>query len=631
MATATAVIGALVVGGAYWVGRTDGAAMPETPGTTVTTGISGGPVRLVGYDSCDAALADLRRAALDRVSAWGLDGEPVPMDAMPAPAQDSAGAPGVAERSAAPDQGHSTTNNHETAADEPDLVKTDGRRIVTVIDGNLRVVDTVTRALTATLALPAGEPAALLLEDDRALVMVRTSGAGDVPSTTLVHVDLTGGARVVGTLAVDGGYLDGRQVGTVARIVLRSRPRLEFTHPTGGDDTAEALRRNREVINQAGIDRWLPGFRLDADGEHDSGRLVDCADVRRPADYTGTSLLTVLSLDLRAPLGQGDPLAVAADGDTVYGTATSLYVADDQWSRSGILPSFGRRKPAPDTARTEIHQFDITRSGKPVYTASGSVDGSLLNQYSLSEHEGALRVATTTEDPARCCDRTPGSESAVSVLERRGADLVVIGTVGGLGRGERIHSVRYVGDTAYLVTFRRTDPLYTLDLGDPAHPRVTGELKITGYSAYLHPVAEGRLLGVGQEATERGRATGTQVSLFDTTSPAARRVAQFQLPGTSSAAEFDPHAFLFWPERGLVVLPLRSSVERGGAGSALVLRIAGDQLVEVGRVAHPPTGHANPRVQRSLVAAGALWTVSGNGLLASDLDTAAQLAWLPFG
>ncbi|OON33252.1 hypothetical protein BSA16_01360, partial [Micromonospora sp. Rc5] len=87
--------------------------------------------------------------------------------------------------------------------------------------------------------------------------------------------------------------------------------------------------------------------------------------------------------------------------------------------------------------------------------------------------------------------------------------------VTGLGRGERIHSVRYLGPTGHVVTFRRTDPLYTLDLTDPAAPRVTGELKITGYSAYLHPAGPGRLLGVGQEADADGRAQGLQVSLFD--------------------------------------------------------------------------------------------------------------------
>ena len=89
------------------------------------------------------------------------------------------------------------------------------------------------------------------------------------------------------------------------------------------------------------------------------------------------------------------------------------------------------------------------------------------------------------------------------------------GRIGGLGKGERVYSVRFVGDTGYVVTFRQIDPLYTLDLADPERPRVLGELKIPGYSAYLHPIGEGLLLGVGQDATEEGRPTGTQISIFD--------------------------------------------------------------------------------------------------------------------
>ena len=125
--------------------------------------------------------------------------------------------------------------------------------------------------------------------------------------------------------------------------------------------------------------------------------------------------------------------------------------------------------------------------------------GDLLNQFSLSEHKGVLRVGDhrgLRRDGARatspCCRPAPGR------LEK-------IGQVSGLGRGERIYAVRFIGDRGYVVTFRQIDPLYTLDLADPAHPRVRGELKILGYSAYLHPVGDHELLGIGQDATSRAR------------------------------------------------------------------------------------------------------------------------------
>ncbi|MCP2304714.1 Secreted protein containing C-terminal beta-propeller domain [Actinokineospora globicatena] len=581
-------------------------------------------VRLVSYDSCADVEADLKKAALERVTPHGFDNRMYDVGVVPMPAEGSAPVAGKAQppvqrkdQSSTPD--HSSTNNHEAAADEPDLVKTDGRRIVTVADGHLRVVDTASRTLTASLAMPGGGQAtALLLDGDHALVAVpryeavdRDTPSGGSMTTSLVMVDLAGGARVTGTLTVDGDYLDGRQVGSVARVVARSRPRLEFQYPAMGGEETQSLDRNREVIKQAPLDRWLPRATLDRDGQRTEAK-VDCGSISRPSGYTGTAMLTVYTVDLRAPLGTGEPVTIAADGDTLYGTATSLYLADDQRQRVGIVPADARQA----AENTDIHQFDISAPGKPTYVASGSVEGALVNQYALSEHKGNLRVATTT-----------AKDSAVSVLARRGAGLARIGRVGGLGVGERIQSVRYLGDTAYVVTFRRTDPLYTVDLADPTAPRVTGELKITGYSAYLHPLGQGRLLGVGQEATEQGRVTGTQVSLFDTTAAPASRITQFHLPGANSEVEFDAHAFLHWPDKGLVVIPVDTA---RGSGGVLVLRVAGDKITEVGTLRHPEPSRIDSRVRRTLVAGGALWTVSSAGVQAADLDTASQLAWVPF-
>src|SRR5690606_29531157 len=134
----------------------------------------------------------------------------------------------------------------------------------------------------------------------------------------------------------------------------------------------------------------------------------------------------------------------------------------------------------------------------PRYVAAGTVPGWLLNQYALSEYDGHLRVATTVAtDPSN----PTGTESGVYVLRQSGDDLVTVGSVGGLRRTEQIYAVRFLGPTGYVVTFRQTDPLYTIDLRDPTAPQLVGELRITGYSSYLHPVADDRLLGVGQEAT----------------------------------------------------------------------------------------------------------------------------------
>ena len=153
-------------------------------------------------------------------------------------------------------------------------------------------------------------------------------------------------------------------------------------------------------------------------------------------------------------------------------------------------------------------------------------------------------------------DAAAGDSSAVRVLRPEGNELVQIGEVDGLGTNEQIHAVRFLGTQAYVVTFRQTDPLFVVDLSDPTAPVLSGELKIPGYSSYLHPVGDGLLLGIGQDATDEGRVLGTQLSLFDVHDP-ANPVRLSTLPiGGSSDAEWDHHAFLYWPEDGTIVLPV---------------------------------------------------------------------------
>ncbi len=607
-------------------------------------------ISLAAYDTCATALAEMKSRVMPRVTPWGLDQgvraveDAVPADGGRAAAPKAAPGEDLAAAESAPRE-HSTTNVHEKGVVEPDLVKTDGTRVVSVADGRLRVVDVASRKQTAAVPLESGYATQLLLAGDRALVMsggaaIAEDGVAIAPgepmprgkpvptdtfpyASTLTLVDLTGAGKVLGTLLLDGSYLDARQIGNVARVVVRSAPRLEFRYPVQDANPAETMLANKDVVATSTIDDWLPTYRLATPAGTTSGQLTDCADVHHPVDYTATSMLTVLTFDLTRDLGRGDPVTIVADGDTVYGTGTNLYVADDH-------VAFDRGAGPVGSGRTELYQFDISGGGKPVHVASGRVDGTLLNQYALSEHDGHLRVATTTSNGGN-------TQSMITVLRRNGNRLDAVGKVDGLGPGERIYAVRYFGDTAYVVTFRQTDPLYTVDLTDPAAPKVTGELKITGYSAYLHGAGEGRLIGVGQEADTAGRTTGAQVSLFDTTDPAgARRIAQYHLENSWTEVEGDPHAFLYWPDKGLLVMPVSGAVSVDGppdrvAGGALVLKLEGNTFRQAGMLAHASDRYGGSLVpRRAMVIGTELWTVSEAGILVNDLDSLRQLAWVPF-
>jgi uncharacterized secreted protein with C-terminal beta-propeller domain len=613
---------------------------------------------LVAYNSCADMLADLRAHTADNVGPWGLlgpNGMGYP-NAYDAQARSTPAMAPVPEALSPATPAHSTTNVHEAGVDEPDIVKSDGDRIVTVSGGWLRVIDTATKKVTGSLKLPGvgAEPADLLLSGNRALVLLQPFPAYAVPlpmrpsggagpgvrgpapiTSTYLLVDLSGSPRVIDSFSPTGQYVDARMVGSTIRLVVRSGPDIAF--PTGDQGKltdGERIARNQAIVRKAALSAWLPTY-VSAGG---FSRTVPCGQVSHPTDYTGTSMLTIYTVDLAHGLSDVSPVTLAADGDTVYGTHASLYIASNPnwWSccvadSVAITPNALRKRPAE---QTEIHRFDITGPGAPAYVGSGSVPGRLLSQYSLSDYDGHLRVATTTTGANSATESRPlASSSSVYVLA---ADtLAVTGHVGGLGQGEQIYAVRFVGPLGYVVTFRQTDPLYVLDLHDPAAPRETGELKLTGYSAYLHPAGDGRLIGVGQEANSQGRVAGLQVSLFDvsdTSSP--QRLAHVVRGDAPGEGQLDPHAFLYWPATGVVVVPIESWSGPVG-GKVLVLKVSETGLATIGLISHPAGQPTAPDyqagIQRSMVVGDSIWTLSAAGVKVSDMSTLADQAWIPFG
>ncbi|WP_084961738.1 beta-propeller domain-containing protein [Thermoactinospora rubra] len=602
-------------------------------------------VRLVAYDSCEDLLAGLREKAAQNVGPWGFGGGPV----MAMERADTMAVPQDSTAKTTPE--HSTTNVHEAGADEPDLVKTDGDRVFTVTGGTLRVVDTATRKVTVQLKLMGGETpyygaGELLVQGDRALVVFRSGGGVPVqdkrdfapmPSRPVyVVVGLSGEPRVLATIKPQGMHVDARLIGSTVRLVTRSQPSIVFPQTTTNASEEERKKINQTVVRQAPVDAWLPKIEItDASGASRTD-TVKCERISHPSDYTGTSMLTMHTIDLSGDVAAAgtDPIGLAADGDTVYSNGTGFYVASNpRWwfpvPIDVVRPQESSATPAVPPEETEVHRFDVSRPGAPRYVASGKVPGRLLNQYSLSEHDGHLRVATT---------QATSTSSSSGVYVFRADTMAKVGEVTGLGKGERIYSVRFMGPVGYVVTFRQVDPLYTLDLRDPAAPRAVGELKITGYSAYLHPAGEGRLIGVGQEATEEGRTRGTQISLFDVSDPAGpRRLSQMFQKDSGSEAEWDPHAFLYWPKTGLTVIPLNTwDNGRGLAQSgALVLKVTDSAVTKVGMIKHPRIRQDQytyePAIQRSMVIGESVWTLSEKGLQVNDATTLAEQAFVELG
>jgi uncharacterized secreted protein with C-terminal beta-propeller domain len=587
---------------------------------------------LDSYDSCGQLLDGLREHTAANTGPYGLPG----VRLYPTPAVNTAG--GAATDSSTKAMGlsspgqTSTTNVQEAGVDEPDIVKTDGGRVVTLTDGVLRVLDAQSARVTGSLDLTmyAGwQGGQLLISGEHALVILGGGagagyggrGLGPMPAaadpgqrSTYLFVDLAGTPKVTGSLRADGGYLDARMVGSTVRLVVHSTPDITFPVPQGND--AQRQQRYRGIVEKAPLSAWLPQYTL-TEGSTSTEHDVPCGRVSHPADYTGASLVTIYTVDLTKPDQDPQPLSVVADGDTVYASQNSLYVASNADWYCCAIPNRAD-KPQP----TQIHRFDISGAGAPAYLGSGSVPGRLLSSYSLSDYEGHLRVATTS------VANPTAQSSSVYVLDD--ATLKITGKVDGLGPGEQIYAVRFLGPLGYVVTFRQTDPLYVLDLRDPAAPRAAGELKITGYSDYLHDAGDGRLVGVGQEADGNGRVAGLQVSLFDVHDPAKpTRTAQVVRADAPGEARQDPHAFLYWAPSGLVAFPIQSW-QASQAGKLLVLRVHGAQLSTVGVLANPATSSADGTIQRALIVDGTLWTLSSSGVQVSGQESLDRQAWIPF-
>lgn len=602
-------------------------------------------VSLSSFDECDALMDYIRSEALERVGPYGLDddyigpslargGEVVEMAEASADFAASPQAEGRTDApTSAPTQGvdYSGTNVQVEGVDEADIVKTDGRRIIGIgsdRSGSNEIwiadITSSTPRLRGRLPLQDGYYQELYLVGDRVFAIgdstvgidppggggvfsnetsdeARTAADEDIAlsiaprsydnAVVVTEVDISDpdNPEVARHLRVEGRYVSSRAASGYARVVVSSPPqKLGFVQPSYGSSNSEAsaTRFNRLLVQESTLDQWLPNYNLHAaNGESISrGQLLDCDKVFAPSVFSGFNQVSVLSFATSESLRLRDAVSTMANGETVYASPGNLYVSRVEYDYDGTA--------GKQTAETVIHKFSLASSGSADYEASGKASGAPINQWAFHEYQGRLFVATTS------ADRSDNTESFVTVLEDDGSgNLAQVGQVGNLGRGEDIYAVRYIADKAYVVTFRQTDPLYVIDLSDPTDPTTEGELKITGYSAYLHPVGEDLLLGVGREATTTGRVTGAKVSLFDVSDPSdPRTLDSLVLEGGSSEVEWDARAFLWWAPKKLAVVPI--SNWRSNYYGALALRVNAEadspEIELISRISHDaatrPTG-----------------------------------------
>ena len=604
-------------------------------------------VALQTLDDCDQAHAYLVEVAVERVleyryNRWYF----LPWS----------GAGGDREAADVPSD-YTTNNNQEQGVDELDIVKTNGTHFYATEGVTLHILRSWPAEGTAELATAAAGDSAqgLFLRGDRVLVASQTRNGDDgflrdSARARLELYDVTDPSdpRVLRTVDIEGWLVDARLIGGDLYAVIRSQIELpgklwdlaqrdDLGLPDLPWDASEAERERIlaearailapyvvELMAEIPIDDLLPQMR---DRTPDIPEalirpLLECSSLYRPAMASNWSVVSIIHLDLDEA-GPVSAVGLLADGWTVYASAASLYVAqtsDWWWWGWGWTP--------PEMTTT-IHLFELDPSlPTPVrYAASGEVDGWLLDQFALSEHNGHLRVATTEFD--WWWGSTDGEEpaSSVTVLADDGrGNLRKVGHVGGLGPGERIYAVRFIGTKGYIVTFEQMDPLYTLDLSDPTRLEVVGELEVTGFSSYLHPVGEDWLLAVGMEADEEGRILGLAVSVFDVRDFANPTLAHRYLIESGddtwswSEALADHHAFTY--HRGVLSIPAYIGGAEGSFSGLLVLGVDPEEGIhELGRVDHRDLGGGtyDPWMRRSVYIEDALYSLSSAGVKVNHL------------
>jgi uncharacterized secreted protein with C-terminal beta-propeller domain len=481
---------------------------------------------------------------------------------------------------------YSGTNVQVAGVDEADMVKTDGSYIYQV-DGNRLVI---------TAACPPGDMKVVntlefaensfspqeIYVDDRYLVVIgHTQRYREIPgpvplaessakmaapeimpplyrsdTVKAVVYDIRdkAGIKQVRELQLGGRYVSSRKVG--ASFYLLANKNIRY-YP---------LKEMEEQEQKPFFYDSATSAKLGA---------IDYSNIKCFPGFIEPNYLVVAGINLDRPEEEADVQAFLGSGENIYASPENLYVAvtglryGATGTRSG--PVF---RPANGDA-TRIYKFAL-HDGRLKYLACGEVPGTVLNQFSMDEHEGYFRIATTRGDIWRTGENT--SQNNVYVLDQ---ELHVTGRLEGIAPGEKIYSARFMGDRVYLVTFKTVDPFFVIDLKDPRRPEILGALKIPGYSDYLHPYDENHVLGFGKDTIEVSQKdhsgnetgsmafyTGLKIALFDVTDVSnpvemAREIIGDR--GTDSALLRNHKALLFSGDKHLLAFPVKVMEVSGGS------------------------------------------------------------------
>lgn len=507
----------------------------------------------------------------------GGDNGPIPSPGLEEPDTGQV----IDEGSGGDGPGFSDTTTQEEGVQEADIVKNDGTYLYVLTDGQLRIIqanpgdamqetaDVAVEGIGRELyKLPESAAVATrivaIAKDDavygwdaslppeigvaQAEPLVEPDPGFDYPrpqvNVTVVDVSDHAQPAVQWSGTFEGTLLHSRMIDEVLYLVLVSYPE-DFTtvlpRQTGGGVDPQDV----------DLDAVLPDYTIETASEAEAtGNIVEWYRFFAPEDPDGFGITTIITLNVDHPTDFESVAVMAYPGD-FYASTEAMYFTDTAYNfYTGDFRE-----------TTDVYKFAYTDGGVAL-TATGTVNGRVLNQYSMSEYEGYLRIATTTSGIWFGDAATP-SLNHLYVLEEQNGGLDVAGSIENLAPGEEIKSARFIGPQGYLVTFEVIDPLITFDLSDPTNPVQKGELKVPGYSTFMVPMGADHLLTVGEDIVVDDWgwpiSAGVQLSVFDVSDLADPRLVHKEVVGgewSYSEAIYDPKAFTYFPAGDLLVLPI---------------------------------------------------------------------------
>ncbi|NLU22315.1 MAG: hypothetical protein GXW89_16685 [Phycisphaerae bacterium] len=443
----------------------------------------------------------------------------------------------------------STTNVQEAGVDEADMVKSDGTHFFLLRGQSVRIV----RAVPADQMVEVGrldlptKPGDLYLRGNTLIALSPSQPYGYWYQTATkayaFFIDVADPAAPVlkASLQFDGSLASSRLIDQKLYLVLTARM-------VQTDNVTPAS------IEALPLESWLPDCQVATpEGTVRSGDAFGWEDSYYPPVPMGSGLTAVITIDVDNPTADFAKSAIVGDAVMVYASTSALYVAGPSYTSAGDA--------------TAIHKFDLTGESA-AYVGSGTVPGHLLNQYSLGESNGYLRVATSTGWL---------ETNGVYVLAegQTAGTLDIVGKIENIAPGERLYSARFVGDRGFLVTFKKIDPLFTVDLTEPTNPRLVGELKVPGYSDYIHLMDENHLITIGKDTYDMSDFAwyqGVQLSIFDVTdfaNPALMHKEIIGVRGTESEALYNPKAFNYFAPKSALAIPIALAEGPTNSPSAL--------------------------------------------------------------